>query len=196
MPLSAPEPPEPTAGEEELEEVELVDDEEWIKRVSLYSTDAVSKTLAWAKDREEIATILIDYLRQNFDRAALFVIRGDAAFGWKGVNRGTDITDIEKLIIPFAGLSALRTVAEGKSYYLGPISNTPLNTMMLEGLGGGRPKAALLLPLVISGRIVNILYVEGGKDALGDRFIELHRLLMKAVLAFEVLIFREKILML
>jgi len=196
MPRLASEPSEPTAREEELDEVELVDDEEWIKRVSLYSTDAVSRTLAWAKEREEIATILIDYLRQNFDRVALFVIRGDAAFGWKGVNRRTDISDLERVVIPFAGPSVLRTVAEGASYYLGPISDTPLNDLMLAGIGGGKPGAALLLPLVISGRVVNILYLEGGKDALGDRFIELHRLLMKAVLAFEILIFREKILML
>ncbi len=195
-PQLAPELSELPPREEELEEVELVDDEEWIKRVGLYSTDAVSKTLAWAKDREEIATILIDYLRQKFDRAALFVIRGDAAFGWKGVNRRTDISHIEKINIPFVGPSVLKTVAEGGTYYLGPISETPLNNMMLEGLGGSKHGSILLLPLIISGRVVSILHLEGGKDALGDHFMELHRILTKAVLAFEILIFREKILML
>jgi hypothetical protein len=70
-----------------------------------------------------------------------------------------------------------------------------MNACMIDGLGGGMPAAALLLPLVILGRVVNVLYVEGGEKALGERFVELHRLLAKTALAFEILIFREKILM-
>lgn len=67
---------------------------------------------------------------------------------------------------------------------------------MISGMGGEKPSAALLLPLIVSGRVVMILYVDGGEKELGERFMELHRLLAKAVLAFEILIFREKILML
>jgi len=186
-----------TDPEEELEEVELVaEEEEWVKLVSHYSIDNVSHTLARAEDREEIAGILIDYLGQEFERVALFVIRNDAAYGWKGVTRGEEFTEFEKAVIPLAGPSVLKTVAEGMGYYLGTIPDTPHNALMLDALGGGKPNAALLLPLVIAGRVVTILYLEGGESALGDRFIELHRLLAKAVLAFEILIFREKILML
>jgi len=186
-----------TDPEEELEEVELVaEEEEWVKLVSHYSIDNVSHTLARAEDREEIAGILIDYLGQEFERVALFVIRNDAAYGWKGVTRGEEFTEFEKAVIPLAGPSVLKTVSEAVGYYLGTIPDTPPNALMRDAMGGGRPNAALLLPLVIAGRVVTILYLEGGESALGDRFIELHRLLAKAVLAFEILIFREKILML
>ena len=124
------------------------------------------------------------------------MIRGDAAWGWKGVNRGADLLDFDKLVIPFTGQSVLKTVAEGMGYYLGAIPDTGENILMLNSMGGDKPAAALLLPLIVSGRVVMVLYVDGGGKDLGERFIELHRLLAKAVLAFEILIFREKILML
>lgn len=200
---SAPQPAPQTKSpsftninEDELEEVEVIDSEEWVRRVGRYSIDNVSQTLARVEDRDEIAHILIDYLGQEFERVALFVIRGDAAFGWKGVYHGEKIEDFEKLVIPFIDQSVLKTVADGMGYYLGAIPDTPENTLMINGMGGEKPKAALLLPLVVSGRVVMILYVEGGETDLGERFIELHRILAKAVLAFEILIFREKILML
>jgi hypothetical protein len=183
------------AGDEELEEAELIGEDDWLKWVGHYSIDTASRSLSRAEDREEIAGILMEYLGHEFDRVALFVIRGDRAFGWKGTKRGEHLHDFEKLSIPLQGPSVLKTVAEGGGYYLGAIPETPMNACMIDGLGGGMPAAALLLPLVILGRVVNVLYVEGGEKALGERFVELHRLLAKTALAFEILIFREKILM-
>ncbi len=199
IPISPPPPlPEPAGpgGEEELEEVEIVDEEEWLRRVGHYSIDSASQSLARAEDREEIAAILMGYLGQEFDRVALFVVRGDAITGWKGLRHQEELKDFDRLVIGSDSPSVLKTVAEGQGYYLGAIPDTPMNAVMLDGLGGGKPTAALLLPLIIMGRVVNILYLEGGEKDLGERFVELHRLLAKTALAFEILIFREKILML
>lgn len=198
IPLPSPVLPAPAApgGEEELEEVEVVGEEEWLRRIGHYSIDSASKSLAGAEDREEIAATLMGYLGQEFDRVALFVSRGETINGWKGLRNQEELKDFDRLVISGDPPSVLRTVAEGQGYYLGAIPDTPMNAVMLDGLGGGRPAAALLLPLVIMGRVVNILYVEGGEKDLGERFVELHRLLAKAALAFEILIFREKILML
>lgn len=181
---------------EELEEVEVVDEEEWLRRVGHYSIDTASQTLSRAEDREEIAEIIMGYLKPEFDRVALFVIRGETITGWKGVRHQEELKDFDRLVISCDSPSVLKTVSDGQGYYLGAIPDTPMNAVMLDGLGGGKPAAALLLPLVIMGRVVNILYLEGGEKALGDRFVELYRLLAKAALAFEILIFREKILML
>lgn len=194
--IKAQAPQVPAVEEDHLEEVEVVDNDELARLVGRYSIDHVSQTLAKVDDREEIGDTLMGYLGQEFQRVALFVIRGDAAFGWKGVNHGGDIPGFDKLIVPFVGNSVLRTVAAGMAYYLGAIPETAENITMMEGMGGGKPAAALLMPLIVAGRVVMVLYVEGGETDLGERFIELHRLLAKAVLAFEILIFREKILML
>ncbi len=190
-----PAPAAPADQEPAQEEPELPSEEEWISRIGRYSIDNVSKTLARAEDREEIARILMGYLGQEYERVALFVVQHEVAFGWKAVYQKFDVKDFEKFNVPFVGPSVLKTVAEGMSYYLGTIPDTPLNLQMLQAMGGGTPPAALLMPLVIAGRVVNILYLEGGEKYLGDRFVELHKLLTKTALAFEILIFREKILM-
>jgi hypothetical protein len=190
-------PPQPmTKALHEPEDAEIVVEEEtWIERIGHYSIDYVSKALAKAEDREEIAEIIIGYLGQEFERGALFQVRGGMVTGWKAVYRQQEVTDFPRFTIPLNQPSVLKTVAEGAVFHLGPIPETPFNQIMLEWMGGGRPDTAVLLPLMIMGRVVNILYAEGKERELGERFVELQKLLTKSVLAFEILIFRDKILM-
>lgn len=189
-------PPLPTASaKEELEEAEVVEEAGWSELLARYSIDHVSRELARAEDRETIADILLHYLGEEFERGALFIVRGDAVSGWRAVRRGRNVEDFQTFCVPLTRPSVLKTVIEGRSYYLGPIADTPLDRRLLAALTGERPKAVLLVPLIVAGRVVNILLMEGGKVDLGERFAEVHRLLSKAALAFEILIAREKILM-
>ena len=194
-------PSEPSPDElaiEEIPEAEIIEEEggAWAERVEAYSIDDVSRTLAAATDREEIAEIILRYLvGQGFPRVALFLVRGQTVSGWKARAEGEEPEDFHLLHIPLDRPSALKTVAEGKSLYLGPLADTPMNVRMLEALGGGRPETVLLIPLSIAGRVVNIAYIEGGHQALSECIAELQKLLGKASLAFEVLILREKILL-
>jgi len=45
------------------------------------------------------------------------------------------------------------------------------------------------------GRVVSIVYVEGGKAPLANRLAELQKLVGKTSMAFELLILKNKILM-
>jgi hypothetical protein len=89
----------------------------------------------------------------------------------------------------------LKVVTDGKSLYLGAIPETPENRRMLEEMGGHTPSSALLIPLMLMGRVVAILYVEGGKVPLASRLADLQKLVGKAAMAFEILILKNKILM-
>jgi hypothetical protein len=190
-------PTEPmTSADQEPEDAEIVVEEEtWIERIGHYSIDYVSKSLAKAEDREEIAETIIGYLGQEFERGALFQVRGGMVSGWKAVYRQQEVIDFHRFSVPLNQPSVLKTVAEGAVFHLGPIPETPINQIMLDWMGGGKPDTSVLLPLLIMGRVVNILYAEGKERELGGRFVELQKLLTKAVLAFEILIFRDKILM-
>jgi len=198
-PVAMEEPPSPEPVPETVREADIaeivVEEESWIERIGHYSIDYVSKALAKAEDREEIAEIIIGYLGQEFERGALFQVKRGMVSGWKAIYRKEEVTDFPRFTIPLNQPSVLKTVAEGAVFHLGPIPETPLNQIMLEWMGGGRPDTAVLLPLVIMGRVVNILYAEGKERELAGRFVELQKLLTKAVLAFEILIFRDKILM-
>jgi hypothetical protein len=151
--------------------------------------------LAEAKDREEIADIIVTFLGQEFERAALFMIRGAVASGWRAMRDNKALPDIGSLQITLDGPSVLKIVTDSKSFYRGPIPDTPDNAAMLAGTGGGASSSALLIPLVMMGRVVSIVYVDAGKDPVTNRLTELHRLVGKAAMAFEILILKNKILM-
>ncbi len=183
----------PPLDEEILEEAEIV--EGWTERISHFAPSEISRALARAETREEIADLVINNLAGRFVRAAIFLIRDDMAIGWKGVFLQEPLPEIGEIRIPLSEPSVLKTVADGAGLYLGPLADTPTNRKLLDSLGGGRPKAVLLAPLLISGRVVTVLYMDG-VELLDQRVPEVQKLLAKAALAFEALICREKILML
>jgi len=185
----------PHHDEEILEEAEVVEGTGWTERVRYFAPSELSRGLARADSREEIADLMIAYLSGRFERAALFIIRDNMAIGWKGVFLQAPRPEIADIRISLGEPSVLKTVFDGTGLYLGPLADTPMNRKLIEGMGGDRPKTALLAPLFISGRIVIIIYVDG-EEILSDKVPELQKLLAKAALAFEALICREKILML
>jgi hypothetical protein len=159
-----------------------------------HTLESVSAGLAEAKDREEIADIIVAFLGQEFKRVALFMIRGNSANGWKAFQDNNDISGFGNLQISLDRPSVLQVVAEAKSFYLGPVPDTPDNATMLAGLGGGTPSAALLVPLLMMGRVVTVVYVEGGEKSVASRLTDLQKLVGKAAMAFEILILKNKIL--
>lgn len=167
----------------------------WVEKLQHYAIDEISRRLAYVEDREEIAAVVLEALALKFHCAALFIVRGDNASGWRAFRNGVEISDFEMTHIPFARPSVLKTVTEGKSYYLGPLTVNTLNQRLLAALCGQAPTSVLVMPVVVLGRVVDILYVEGGEGDLADRLPEVQRLLSKASLAFEILICRDKILL-
>ena len=157
--------------------------------------ESVAEKLAEAKDREEIAEIITTYLGQEFNRVGLFLIKGTVFEGWKERLNNSAYPDIENLRLPLDEPSVLKVVNDGRSFYLGPIPETPGNARLLAGIGGGMPPSALLIPLMMMGRVVAIIYVEGGNEPLATRLADLQRLVGKASIAFEILILKNKILM-
>lgn len=182
---------EPAAEEESVVHEETA----WTEKIRHYEIDEISRRLAYVEDREQIAEAVLQTLSSDFGRAALFIVRGDNASGWRAFKNGAEIPGFEMVHIPFARPSVLRTVTEGRSFYLGPLVENPLNQRIISGFGGGVPETTLVMPLVVLGRVVDILYLEGGRGDLASRLPEVQRLLGKAALAFEILICRDKILM-
>jgi len=178
--------------ESSLDEAVLVEDEEPVYQHSLAS---ISEALANARTREEIGDILLGYLGHVFDRGALFVVRGDSVFGWRAIKGKKELKDFNQFSLGLDEPSVVKTVVEGRSPYLGGLPNKGVNAELIAGLGGDPPRTTLLMPLQLAGRVVNVLYVDGGDKNLGERMSELNRLIRKTTLAFEILIRREKILL-
>jgi hypothetical protein len=62
--------------------------------VERYSVDRLSLEFASAKNRDQIATVFIKYLGQEFTVGALFIIRNDMAVGWRGIASGKRIEEL------------------------------------------------------------------------------------------------------
>ncbi|MBC8018890.1 MAG: hypothetical protein H7X83_10285, partial [Verrucomicrobia bacterium] len=62
------------------------------ENVSRYSVDRVSLDFAAARTRDDVANVFIKYLGQEFTAAALFIVRGNAAVGWRGASGGENVT--------------------------------------------------------------------------------------------------------
>ncbi len=160
-----------------------------------YTSDQLFRDLVAAENRDDIAACILRHTGQDFYRAAFFVVKGGGALGWQGVAGEQPIADFDNLQIPFTNPSLLKIVADQKSFYLGPVPDIVMNSAMINGMGGGNVSAALLLPLLMMGRVVAILYLEGDSQQLSNKLKELQRLMAKASLAFEILIMKSKILM-
>jgi len=160
-----------------------------------YTLDGVLQGLAQANDRHGIADLIVNYAAQQFNRSALFLLKGDKATGWVAQYGKKPVPAFDTLEIPLSEPSVLKVVADSKTYYLGPMPITQCNSRVLAALGGGSPMNNLLIPLMMMGRVVAILYVEGGTMRLDERVADLQRLICKASMAFEILILKSKILL-
>lgn len=161
-----------------------------------YSLDTISRLLAEAGGREDIADIITGYLRQEFDHGALFQIRGSKAFGWRSTVDGKDSKDFAQLEVGLDEPSVLKTVVQNRTCHLGEIPGNDANDRIFQRLGGYPASKGLLVPIRILERVVGLIYVDREQSDLEDRTAELQKLAAKASLAFEILILKKKILML
>lgn len=214
-PRSAPPAPPPVPEEEEILELPLLveldslgDDSvaplthDTLRGSPIFAQREEERTLedtlrglTEAEDRDAIAEIVVDFTAEQFDRAALFLVKGGLASGWTAKVQKKPVTGFELLEIPLSEPSVLKVVAESKTFYLGPIPATHYNGRILSALGGGNPLNNLLVPLVMMGRVVAILYVSGGSLQMSQQVPELQRLLVKTSMAFEILILKNKIML-
>jgi hypothetical protein len=157
--------------------------------------DKLSQRLVEAKDREEIASVILESASASLKRVALFVVKSNSIVGWKG--SGDQLSDemMVQIELPLHQPSIFRTVIDGKGFYRGTLSPVPQNLHFLEMMGKEIPQEAIAFPLTIKGRVVCILYGDDGDKSLllGD-FEELKRVLLKASMALEMLILKKKIL--
>ncbi|HWI41901.1 MAG TPA: hypothetical protein VNX25_10480 [Verrucomicrobiae bacterium] len=159
-----------------------------------YTPETVSEDLAEATDREVVADVMIAYAADKVRRCAIFLIRGNSAAGWRAVVNG-GVVAAEAFQAPLDEPSVLKVVAEGKSPYLGQLPDTPVNRTVLEFLSAPQDARVCLIPLVMMGRVVNVLAAVLDSGDPAETVNELQRLVKKAALAFEILIMKNKILM-
>ncbi len=159
----------------------------------ILDSETLSLYLADARDRDDVLDSIAAYLSHEYARVALLLVRGNAAHGWKARIGGQDLPEFKLAQFPLDEPSILKTVTETSSFLLGPIPRTPFNSMFLQEIGGRVPQTALLVPLLMMGRVVGIIYVDGKGEELAEKLFELQKITLKAAMAFEILVLKNKI---
>jgi len=160
------------------------------------SIEAVATRLRAAETRDEVFNAILEFTSVRFRRAAMFVVQQDRVLGWSGRGDGLAPTRIRNVTVPLDRPSLFVFFRSGGDYYYGPVPDLPANARFYLDLGCPPPSRVLLLPLTIKERPAVILYADTGSDASKAPDIQLfRRLLAKGALALEVLILKNKIMM-
>ena len=148
-----------------------------------------------ARSREVVADAFIRYLSQEFERAALFILRGTTAVGWRCVKNGAVDASISRLSFLLSKPSVLQDAVDYKSCYLERLMSSAENRQILAAMGIAEDAKILVAPVVMLGKVVVVTLVSGEEERLNKKMEELQALAMKVSLAFEMLIIKRKILM-
>ncbi|PLX81889.1 MAG: hypothetical protein C0614_06405, partial [Desulfuromonas sp.] len=171
-----PKAPEPIEEITELESADVVEDlvEE---EITLASTAA---SLIEARDRNHVADALISYLGAHYTRAALFMVVGGMASGWRSAKNGKPVAGFDEIQIPLSEPSVLKTAVDSQSYFLGPVPASGANLALTTLLGKPAPKTAILLPLAMLGRVVALIYVDDPQLEMSEQLVPLPQLGLSA----------------
>jgi len=127
--------------------------------------EEASRLLGEASERGAIARLVLRYASSIFARSMLFTIHRGVALGWDAIGEGIDRWSFRSVMVPLDQPSVFQLVSESRAHYLGGLRKTKVNIEFLRAMGKVVPRSAFLLPVLVRGRVVNILYADNGHKA-------------------------------
>jgi hypothetical protein len=112
----------------------------------------------------EVLTHLVGEATKQVDRAAMFIIKANAAVGWYA--RGFDHNDaVKTLTIPLTADTLFRIVQSSRHATRGHISHSPGTAQALARLGGD-PQGVLAVPLILRDKVAAVLYCDTAQEEM------------------------------
>lgn len=119
-------------------------------------------TMQRSGDREDIARTVLRFAKSKFKRALLLNVQGDLVTGWHGMGEGVNDRAVRRIGVSLREANTFKLVRELRSHFVGPMKRTPGMAVFYQLLGGGYPTTAVIMPLLVRGRPVHLLYVDHG----------------------------------
>ncbi len=143
--------------------------------------------------REEVGEIVLRFGLSLLDTTLLFTVRDRSIFGWVGRGGGTDTTIVERLSLTLDAPSMFRDACDRVQVVSGPVSNLPLHRHLFQALRRSPPQSAIVVPVVMRGRVVNLIYGDrvAGPD-VGSTAAGLVKLANAVALAYERIVRESK----
>jgi hypothetical protein len=154
-----------------------------------------SMLMEMATSKEQIGRALEDWLRSTFGCGLVLVIKGDMAIGWRGFF--PDAEDlIEAVAIPLGKPSMFSAAFEAREPFRGapPEGGAKIQDRLWKLLRCAAPSEALVCPVVLGKRAVNLLYahMDDGTALTDEAVGEANALALEAAAAYARLIGRDR----
>ncbi len=124
----------------------------------LRDIDSAIMSLRQATRRSEVADAIMSYAVGVFDVIALCIVRDNMAFGWKASGPKLDRERIEALLIPLDAQSMFQMAIHKDGLFHGAPFPGTLHSYLYRVLHCQPPPMAVVSPVYIGDRVVNMLY--------------------------------------
>ncbi|MFY1829349.1 hypothetical protein ACN47A_25755 [Myxococcus fulvus] len=122
--------------------------------------------LSRSLDREDVARTVLRFAMGKWRRNLLLSVQGSLVTGWHGMGSGVRESAVRRIGVALREQSTFRLVRDTRSHYVGPVRRDAAMAVFYKLLGGGFPTTAVILPLLVRGKVVHLLYVDNGPDQL------------------------------
>ena len=135
--------------------------------VKVASYESARRAIATAQQRDQVADAWMNLAEGRLGAALLFIVRGQAAMGWRGMaadSKRLAGAVVERLAVPLGGSSVLQACYDTGRPHHGPspAAGRPIERQIWDALGVGEPpEIMLVIPVVVGQRVVNLLYGHG-----------------------------------
>jgi hypothetical protein len=122
--------------------------------------------LSRSSDREQVAATVLRFALGKWKRCLLLSVQGNLVTGWRGMGQGVREAAVKRIGIGLQAPSTFRLVRDTRSHYVGPVRRDAASGLFYKLLGGDYPTTAVILPLLVRGKLVHMLYVDNGPGQL------------------------------
>jgi len=146
---------------------------------------AAAQSLDSAASRDEVVEALLALSHRFFKRVIFFIVREPWVIGWGGIGEGMDHTLAGSFRIPLDKPSVFQTVSRSRTPFIGRLGPDEENQRFARALGKRPNTSAVVIPVAVLGRVVNLIYGDNGASGNARTDLgELFALVQKAPRAY------------
>jgi hypothetical protein len=134
-------------------------------RGAALSAVALEAALAKADDRDRVGRLALRLARLHACAAALFVVRGGMIAAFCGDGEAIE-AELDGLLIPLEAETIFAAAATSGRPWRGRPPVTGTDGLLLRALGRRDLREALVLPITVHDRVINLLYADNAGDPL------------------------------
>jgi hypothetical protein len=148
-----------------------------------------------ARDRDEVASLLLRFCERYLERVCLFILHRDRVAGWSSRGQGVVLEDVLSFSIMLDESPLFLNAYRSGRYSLGSIPAGGAHDRLVKVLGEPPPLDLFVAPLMVRDRVIAFLTGDNpGQPGGGIPTQELLAGAKRASLALEMLIIKSKIM--